>query len=188
MEQSTAETVTLNVYVCLQGRGGVEKLVLRYYVLNGWPQTNVVEYFLFIGTAKYTKASPPARKMLLFSSIIITIILSYTIIKIYIILHIYVQASETEGLAELHWVIGQSLLEKINSIYFRGISLVFSRMSNFQYRSLISNLITWNLSKSIFYIRISTKEQAFTFSKRNSYTNACFKFLCDALITSLLIF
>ena len=31
--------------------------------------------------------------------------------------------------------------------------------------------------------------QAFDFSKRNSYTNTCLKFLCDAkLITSLLIF
>ena len=56
--------------------------------------------FLFIGTAKYTKAAPPARKMLLFSSIIITIILSYAIIKIHIILHIYLQVSETEGVVE----------------------------------------------------------------------------------------
>ena len=46
------------------------------YVLNGWPQTNVMEYFLYIGSAKYTRASPPARKMSLFSSIIITIIYS----------------------------------------------------------------------------------------------------------------
>ena len=74
---------------------------LDTYVLNGWPQTNV-ECFLYIGTAKYTKASPPAWKMLLFSSIIITIILSYPIIRIYIILHICLQVSETEGLAELH--------------------------------------------------------------------------------------
>ena len=66
--------------------------------------------------------------MLLFSSIIITIILSYAIIRIYINLHIYLQVSETEELAELHWVIGQSVLEKTNSIYFVGISLAFSRM------------------------------------------------------------
>ena len=43
--------------------------------------------------------------------------------------------------------------------------------------------------QSIFYIRISTKKQAFDFPKTNSYTNACLKFLCDAkLITSPLIF
>ena len=41
-------------------------------------------------------------KMSLFSSIMITIILSYAIIRIYIILLIYLQVSETEGLAELH--------------------------------------------------------------------------------------
>ena len=53
----------------------------------------------------------------------------------------------------------------------------------------MSNHITWNLSKSVFHIRISTKKQALDFSKRNSYTNTCLKFLCDAkLITSLLIF
>ena len=66
--------------------------------------------------------------MLLFSSIIIAIILSYAIIRIYIILHICFQVSETEGLAILDWVIGQSVLEKINSIYFHGISLAFSGM------------------------------------------------------------
>ena len=31
-------------------------------VLNGCPQTNVVKYFLSIGSAKYTTASPLARK------------------------------------------------------------------------------------------------------------------------------
>ena len=97
------------------------------YVLNGWPQTNIVEYFLCIGWARYTKASPPARKML-FSSIIITVILSCAITRIYIILHIYLQVSETEELAELHWVIGHSVLEKTNSIYFHGILLAFSRI------------------------------------------------------------
>ena len=68
----------------------------------------------------------------------------------------------------VYWVIGLNLLEKINSIYF---------------------LVTWNLSESIFYIRISTKKQAFDFLKRNSYTNVCLQLLCDAkLMTSLLIF
>ena len=57
-----------------------------------------------------------------------TIILSYAIIRIYTILHIYLQVSETEGIAELHWVTGLSVLEKINSIYLQGISLVLSRM------------------------------------------------------------
>ena len=43
--------------------------------------------------------------------------------------------------------------------------------------------------QSIFYIRISTKKQAFDFLKIKSYTNYCLKFLCDQkLITSLLIF
>ena len=78
--------------------------------------------------AKYTKASAPAREMSLFFSIKITIILFYAIIRIYIILHIYLQVSESEGLAELHWVIAQIVLEKINSIYFHGILLAFSRM------------------------------------------------------------
>ena len=66
--------------------------------------------------------------MSLFSSNIITIILSYAIIRIYIILRIYLQVSKTEGLVELQWVIGQSVIEKINSIYFHEISLAFSRM------------------------------------------------------------
>ena len=82
----------------------VEKLVLRL-VRTKWmaPNTlNVVEYFLCIGPAKNTKASLPARKIMLFSSIIITVIFSYVIIKIYTILHIYLQVSETEGLTELY--------------------------------------------------------------------------------------
>ena len=113
---------------CTYNGEGVEKLILRYIVLNRWPQTNFVEYFLCVSPAKYTKASPPARKMSLFPSIVITNILSYAIIRIHTILQIHLQVSETEGLAELHWVIGLSVSEKINSIYFLGISLVFSRM------------------------------------------------------------
>ena len=42
------------------------------------------------------------RKCRWFSFIIITIILSYAIIRIYTILHIYLQVSKTDGLAELH--------------------------------------------------------------------------------------
>ena len=52
------------------------------YVLNRWHQTNVVEYSLYIGSAKYTRASTPTSKTLLLTSIIITIILSYAIIRI----------------------------------------------------------------------------------------------------------
>ena len=109
------ETVPLNAYRCLQGRGGLEKLVLRY-VSTKWMAPNKccgIFYVHWPSTAKYTEASPPARKMSLFSSIIITIILFYAIIRIYIILHIYLQVSETEGLADLHWVTGQSVLEKL---------------------------------------------------------------------------
>ena len=97
-------------------------------VLNGWPQINVAEFFLYIGPVKYTKALPPASKMSLFSSIVITIILSYAKTRIYTILHIYLQVSKTEGQAELHWMIELSVLEKINSMYFQVISLVLSRM------------------------------------------------------------
>ena len=68
----------------------------------GWLQTNVVEYFLYTGLVKYAKASPPARKMSLFSSIIVTIISSNATIRICTILHIYLQVSETEELAEMH--------------------------------------------------------------------------------------
>ena len=108
---------------------GVEKLVLRY-VRTKWiaPSKCCGIFFLCIGPASCTKASPPARKMSLFSSIIITTILSCAIIRIYTILHTYLQVSETKGLAELHWVIGLSVLEKINSIHLQGISLVLSRM------------------------------------------------------------
>ena len=88
---------------------GVEKLILRYVRTKWMAPNKFVEYFLCVGPAKYTKASLPARKMLLFSSIAITIILSYAIIRIYTIiiriytiLQIYLQVSETEGLAELH--------------------------------------------------------------------------------------
>ena len=55
--------------------------------------------------------------MSLFSSIIIAIILSYGIIRIETISDIYSQVSKTEGLAELQWVIGLSVAEKIKSIY-----------------------------------------------------------------------
>ena len=93
MEQAYGRNSYSKCVHMLTRESRVEKLVLRY-VLHGWLQTN--------GTAKYTKASPQAMKMWLFSSIMITIILSYAIIRIYIILFIYLQVSKTEGLAELH--------------------------------------------------------------------------------------
>ena len=72
----------VQVYRCVQGKA-VEKSVLRY-VRTKWiaPNKFIVEYFSCIGSAKYTRASPPARKVPLFSPIIITIILSYAIIRI----------------------------------------------------------------------------------------------------------
>ena len=62
--------------------GGGETLVLRY-VHTKWMAPNKCcgIFILCIGLAKYTKASPPARKMSSFSSIIITIILFHAIIR-----------------------------------------------------------------------------------------------------------
>ena len=52
--------------------------------------------------------------MWLFSSIIIMIILSYAIIRIYTILDIYWQVFKTDGLVELHWFVGLNVLENKN--------------------------------------------------------------------------
>ena len=119
MKSRTQKGVIVNEYMCVQGGGGLKKSVIRQYVLNGWPQTNV--YFLCIGPAKYIRASLPARKML-FSSIIITITLSYAIIRIYTILQIYLQFSITKEL------IGLNVVVKINLPYFQGISLAPPRI------------------------------------------------------------
>ena len=134
------------VHMLTRGKG-VEKLVLRY-VRTKWMAPNKCcgIFFLCIGPAKYTKASPPARKMLLFSSIIITIILSYALIRICLILHIYF--TETEWLVELHWVSGLSVLEKINSIYFQGISLVLSRMFSQESECAFKNPNVLNIETS----------------------------------------
>ena len=35
---------------------GLKNLSQDTYELNGWPQTNAVEYFMCIGSAKYTRA------------------------------------------------------------------------------------------------------------------------------------
>ena len=111
------------------GRGDrVEKSVIRYVRTTWMAPDKCYGILLCIGPAKYTRASPPPRKISLFSSIIITIILFQVIIRIYTILHICLQVSKTEGLAELHCVIGLSVLEKINSIYFQGISILLSRI------------------------------------------------------------
>ena len=81
---------------------GVEKPVIRYVRIKWMTPNKCCGIFLCISPAKYTGASPPSRKMLLFSSIIVTINLSYMIIRMYAILHIYLQVSETEGLVELN--------------------------------------------------------------------------------------
>ena len=119
---------------------------------------------------------------------------------IYTNLHIYLQVSKTEGLAELHWVIGLSVLEKINSICFQGISLVLSRMFFQEPECAFKNPNVLNIEASYvtslheiqanlyFIIYISTKKQAFDFFKRNSYRNACLKLLCDAKLIKWLIF
>ena len=74
--------VIQNMYMCVQGER-VEKSVIRYVRTKWMVQTNVVKYFLCTGSAKYARASPPARKMSLFSSIIVTIIrIIYAIIRI----------------------------------------------------------------------------------------------------------
>ena len=65
--------VIQKVYRCVQ-KEGVEKSVMRQYILNEWPQANVAAYFLCIDLVKYNTASPPAKKITLFSSITITII------------------------------------------------------------------------------------------------------------------
>ena len=61
--------VMQNVHCSVQGEGGWK---IGHKILNGWHQANVVKYFWCIGSAKYTSA--PARKMLLFFSVVITII------------------------------------------------------------------------------------------------------------------
>ena len=69
---------------------GIEKLNIRY-VHTKWMAPNkccgifffLYQYFFSTGAAKYTRASPLARKMLLFSSIIITIVFYYETTKIY---------------------------------------------------------------------------------------------------------
>ena len=131
-----------------RGRG-VEKLILRYVSTKQMaPNKCCGISFLYIGPVKYTKASPPAKKMSLFSSIINTIILSYAIIRIYTILYIYLQVSETEGLAELYLVIELSVLEKISSIYFQGISLVLSRMFSQESECAFKNMYVLNIEAS----------------------------------------
>ena len=89
------------VHIRTRGRE-IEKSVIRYVRTKWMAPDKCFGIFLCIGPAKYTRASPPARKMSLFSSITITIILSYAVIRVYTILHIYLQVSKTEGLAGLH--------------------------------------------------------------------------------------
>ena len=125
---------------------GVKNWSYDMYVLNGWSQTNIGEYFLCIGPAKYTKALPAARKMSLFSSIIIAIILSYAVVRIYTILHMYLQVSETEGQAELHGVIGQSVLEKTIQYTSRVYHLRFQECS-FKNPNVLLKIQTFLISR-----------------------------------------
>ena len=111
-------------YRCYRLRG-VEKLVRRYVLTKWIAQTNVTKHFLCTSTSKYSRASSPARKMSKFSSITITIIFSYAIIRI------------------------------------QSPSSIFESPQ---------------------------KKQASNFLKRNSYTNACLKPLCDAKLITLLVF
>ena len=101
MKSHKQKGVTLDAYLCLQRGRGVEKLVIRY-VSTKWMAPNKCCGIFFVPcSGQYTRASVPAREMSLFSSIIITNILFYAIIRIYKILHIYLQVSETEGLEEI---------------------------------------------------------------------------------------
>ena len=115
------------VHIRTRGRGRGWKIGHRYVRTNAWPQKYVLEYFLCIGLAKYTRALPPARKMLLFPSVIITIIYPMRELEFRNFRYLLAGLS-TEALAELYWVITLGVFEKINSIYFQGISLVFSRI------------------------------------------------------------
>ena len=107
---------------------GVEKLVLRY-VRTRWMAPNKCCGIFFVHWFRQVHQSIPAIK----ENVIVFFHHNYD----YFILcnnqnlrsfTYHLQVSETEGLAELHWVIGLSVLEKINSIYFQELSLVFSRM------------------------------------------------------------
>ena len=76
--------VIQNVYECAQGRGsqnighlGAQNIRTKWMASKKCCRTFFVFWF-----GKYTIASPPARKSSLFSSIIITITLSYSIIRI----------------------------------------------------------------------------------------------------------
>ena len=111
------------VHMLTRGRG-VEKLVLRYIPTKWMAPSKCCRIpFCALVQPSTLKHQGKENAVVFFHH---KIILSYAII--YAILHIYLQASETEMLAELHWVIGLSVLEKINSIYFQGISLALSRM------------------------------------------------------------
>ena len=100
MKSHKQKGVTLDAYLCLQRGRGVEKLVIRY-VSTKWIPNKCCGLFFVPCSGQYARASVPAREISLFSSIIITNILFFAIIRIYTILHIYLQVSETEGLEEI---------------------------------------------------------------------------------------
>ena len=62
--------------------------------------------------------------MSLFSYVLVTIVLSYAMIRIYMDLHVNFQICKTERMAE-HWVIGLSVLEKLIQYTFMEYHLCF---------------------------------------------------------------
>ena len=139
--------------------------------------------------------------MSLFSSIIITIILSYAIIRIYIILHIYLQICiELRGWQKCNESLDRVYQRKLIQYTSTEYHLHFQECS-FKYPNVFLRFqmfLMSRLHKQPHYMKFKQiyildsnlhQKQEFDFYKRNSYTNACLKFLCDAkLITSLLIF
>ena len=104
----------------LTRKRGVEKSVRRY-ALTTWMAPNKYCGIFFCAMVWSNTVSLPARKMSLFSSIIITIILSYAITWIYI--------SEIELLVEMHWTITQSVLrENQFNIFSHNITCVFKNV------------------------------------------------------------
>ena len=87
------------VHMRSEGKG-VESSIIRY-VRDKWMPSNKCFGIFFVHWSGFLEHHRQQGKCL-FSSIIITIILSYARIIIYTILNIYLQVSKTEGMAELH--------------------------------------------------------------------------------------
>ena len=111
----------------------------------------------------------------------IAIILPYAINRIYIILHISLQVSETEGLAELHWVIGQSVLEKYTSTeYYLGFQECYFKKPNVLLRILM--FLISRFHKQPYYMKF--KQIYFSYSnlhKKNRHSIILKEFLTQML-------